>query len=309
MRQTLCFYSKRLLLEDRVFVSFRVQTAIIRAKSDQIRKRHTMDIANLDTAAVDTVVKFLRTMKKAEADFTGPMQSVAQRRNLVAFLKAGCPKIDFDKGSVVQITLPEGEALARLILGDDLITPEDIESATGIRYTDEQKAHATETMPDLEMLQAIKADGMMLVFGPPKDLNLLKVRDLDKQMFDLKKDGWYAQSEHSFSRTDKVRGGQWLIIRKTPVDRSTSKNWSEQSAMIKLGDRVPNAAEMSYALLIYQKVRDVYLLANVVVRTSSVDAYGYHVDVGGFRSPGTLLVNSWDSSSRVSLLGVASARE
>lgn len=268
-----------------------------------------MNIANLDTATVDTVAKFLRTMKKAEADFTGPMQSVAQRRNLVAFLNAGCPKINFDEGSVVQSTLPEGEELARLILGDDLITPEDIEAKTGIRYTDEQKAHAIETMPtDLETLQKIKADGMMMVFGPSEDLSLLEVRDLDNQLFYSKKDGWYAKDKEKFARTDKVRAGEWLIIRKTPVDGSTSKNWSEQSAMAKSGDRVPNAAEMSYAVTMYYKVRNVYLLKDIYVRTSSVDAGGRRVFVGHFGSGGLRVVHFWDGHRR-SDLGVASARE
>ena len=207
----------------------------------------------------------------------------------------GCPKIDSHTRSVTQPTLPEGEALARLILGDDLITPEDIESATGIRYTDEQKAHAAETMPtDLETLQAIKADGMAMVFGPSEDMSLLEVRDLDNQLFCLEKDGWYAESKHSFSRTDKVRGGQWLIIRKTPVDESTSKNWSEQSAMIKLGDRVPNAAEMSYARHSFtRRCGDVYLLANactfalrLLTRTATTSTLSSFGSVG-------LLVNSW----------------
>lgn len=255
--------------------------------------------------------KLLRTHEDegvTMAHWQKPINDIRARRNHAEYLKMGCPKVNPD-GSVVQSTLPEGEDLARLILGDDLITPEDIEAKTGIRYTDEQKAHADATMPtDLETLQAIKADGMMMVFGPSEDLSLLEVRDLDNQLFYLKKDGWYAESKHSFSRTDKVRGGQWLIIRKTPVDGLTSKNWSEQSAMIKSGDRVPNAAEMSYAVTMYYKVRNVYLLKGIYVRTSSVDADGRRVYVGDFDSDG-LYVYDWYDSSLRSNIGVASARE
>lgn len=256
--------------------------------------------------------KLLRTHEDegvTMAHWQKPIDDINARRNHAEYLKAGCPRIDFDKGTVVQSTLPESEGLARLILGDDLITPEDIEAKTGIRYTEQQKAHAVETMPtDLETLQAIKADGMMLIFGPSEDLSLLEVRDLDNRLFYSKKDGWYAKSKDSFSRTDKVRGGQWLIIRKTPVDESTSKNWSEQSAMIHQGDRFPNAAEVAYAVTTYKKVRNVYLLKGVYVRTSSVDAVGDRVCVGRFDSEGLDVDDYW-AHGRDSRLGVASARE
>ena len=77
-----------------------------------------MNIANLDTATLDTVAKFFRTMQKAGADFTGPMQDRTKRRNLAEYLENGCPKVN-NNGEVVTNQLPEGYDLARLILGDD----------------------------------------------------------------------------------------------------------------------------------------------------------------------------------------------
>ena len=240
------------------------------------------------------------------AHWQKPIDDIRARRNLAKYLKMGCPTVP--NGTVTQPTLTEGEDLARLILGDDLITPEDIEANTGIRYTDEQKAHAAETIPtDLETLQAIKAGECMVIY-PHHDMNLLEVRDLNNQLFYLKKDGWYSDDNEKFARTDKVRAGQWLIVRKTPVEGSTSKNWNEQSAMIKSGDRVPNAAEMSYAVTMYYKVRNVYLLKGIYVRTSSVDADRRRVCVGYFESDGLDVTDFWNDH-RGSDLGVASARE
>ena len=264
--------------------------------------------------------KLLRTHEDegvTMAHWQKPINDIRARRNHAEYLKMGCPKVNPD-GTVTQPTLLEGEDFARLILGVDLITPEDIETKTGIRYTDEQKAHAAKTMPtSLETLQAIKADGMMMVFGPSEDSTIINVRDFEgfSQLFYSKTGGWYAKDKEKFSRTDKVRGGQWLIIRKTPVDGSTSKNWSEQSAMIKSGDRVPNVAEMSYAVTLYYQVRNMYLLGNVVVRTSSVDAGGLRVIVGDFDSVGLgvgsngLDVDGYWDHDRHSFIGVASARE
>ena len=71
------------------------------------------------TAVLDAAAKFFRVMVKAGASleqFNAPMQSIAKRRNLVAYLKLGCPKVD---GSGVT---PSPSDLARLILGPDFIT-------------------------------------------------------------------------------------------------------------------------------------------------------------------------------------------
>jgi len=60
------------------------------------------NIAHLDTRVLDTAAKFFRTMQKVGADFTGPMQSVDKRNNLVEYLKLGCP--DVYGGGVINMT-------------------------------------------------------------------------------------------------------------------------------------------------------------------------------------------------------------
>lgn len=265
------------------------------------------NIAHLDTTALDTAAKFFRTMQKAGADFTGPMQSVAQRRNLTAYLQMGCPKID-SNGEIVTPTLPDGEDLVRLILDDDFLSSEDVAKAYGWSYTDDQLAHFTETLPDFETLMWLRSNGYMLVATPPTDTNLLQVRDFDNQLFYSKSKGWYAEGKEKFARDDVVKAGEWLMVRKEPYPDSRRKNWDEQKNLLTEVEHVPNAPEVSYAITAYFKVRGVYLLKGVYVRTSSVDADGDRVFVGRFDADGLSVGNDWGDGRR-GIFGVSSYRK
>ena len=265
------------------------------------------NIAHLDTTALDTAAKFFRTMKKAGADFTGPLQSVAKRRNLVAYLEMGCPKTNGD-GEIVTPQLPEGEDLARLILGDDYLSPEDVAKAYGWSYTDDQLENFTETLPDMEMVMWLRSNGYMLVAGPVVDSNLLQVRDFDNKVFYSKSEGWYAKDKEKFARNNVVKAGEWLMVRKEPYPNSRSKKWDEQTVLLTDVEHVPNAPEMAYAVTAYFKVRGIYLLKGVYVRTSSVDADGRRVIVGRFGSGG-LGVGGYCDDSRSDSVGVGSSRK
>jgi len=265
------------------------------------------NIAHLDTSSLDTAAKFFRIMLKAGANFTGPMQNVAQRCNLVAYLEMGCPKID-GNGEIATLQLPEGTDLAHLILGDDFLSPEDVVAAYGRTYSDEQMKHFTETLPDFETLIWFRANGYMLVATPPTEMNLLQVRDLDNKLFYSKTEGWYADERHEFSRKVVVKAGEWLAIRKEPCPNSRSKNWAEQTVLLQDVEQVPNAPEVSYAVTAYYKVRGVYLLRGVYVRTSSVDADGDRVIVGHFGDDGLYVGYYWADGRRGNI-GVASSRK
>ena len=58
------------------------------------------------------------------------------RRNLAAYSKMGCPKVN-NNGETINPTLPDGEELAYLILGDDYLSPEDVQ---GIRLELQRRA-------------------------------------------------------------------------------------------------------------------------------------------------------------------------
>jgi hypothetical protein len=205
--------------------------------------------------------------------------------------------------------LPKGYALSRLILGDDFISPEDVASAYGFSYTKDQLAQFASTLPEEKTIQWLRTNGYMLVAGPTTDLNLLGVRALDRSLFYRKNDGdsWFEDEKHTFSRTDMVRGGQWLMLRKGDVPNSRSKNWKEQASLVTSPEYVPNVAEASYGITVYRKVRGVYLLSDFYVRTSYVDADGVRVIVGYFDEQGLGVYDYWDGHRDVDL-GVSSAR-
>jgi len=259
---------------------------------------------------LDTVAKFHRLLAKEGVGpdhINTPNNSVVKRRNLADYLKKGCPKVN-DNGEVVTNQLPEGHELAHLILGDDYITAEEVATAYGVSYTDDQMEHFADTLPDMQTILWLRANGYMLVAGPSTELNLLEVRELDNKLFYSKTEGWYAENKHTFAREDKVACGEWLAIRKDEVPNSLRKTWKEQQDLITEVEHVPNASEVSYAVTAYFKVRGIYLFRGKYVRTSSVSADGLHVSVGGF-GEGGLDVNDYYDDFRVDFIGVASARK
>ncbi|MFZ2252832.1 MAG: hypothetical protein WAW13_01505 [Minisyncoccia bacterium] len=265
------------------------------------------NIAHLDTTTLDTAAKFFRTMRKAGADFTGPMQSITQRANLVEYLKLGCPKVDAT-GVVTTPSLPGGADLARILLRDDFIAPKDVASMYGFSYSEDQLAHFANTLPDFETLMWLRKNGFMLVAGPTTDLNLLGVRALNRSLFYNKNDdeAWFEEVKHTFTQADMVKGGEWLMLRKGAVPHSRSKNWGEQYMLVDDLERIPNTAEVSYGVTVYRKLCSVYLLPNFYVRTSSVDADGNLVCVGGFDELGIHIV-SYMGNDRIDFVGVSSA--
>ncbi|MEX2145313.1 MAG: hypothetical protein WD712_03035 [Candidatus Spechtbacterales bacterium] len=170
---------------------------------------------------------------------------------------------------------------ARDILGDDFISPQEIAEAIGVSYTEAQLASLTSTLPEKEVLQWARDNGFAVVAGPPSEMNLLDIHELNTDLFFEKNDPWFADKRQKFARSDTV-GTTWLVIRKDPVPNSTRKTWSEQQDQLSDNERVPNVAEATWFFTAYAKVRGIRLVPHVYVRTSSVDSGGYHVSVGDF---------------------------
>jgi hypothetical protein len=258
------------------------------------------------SGVLGTVAKLIRlTEKDVEwSHWQHPTNNVTARRNLAEYLQKGCPKVG-DNGEMVTNQLPEGHELARIILGDDYITPEEVAKAYGLSYTDEQLGHFESTLPDVETILWLRANGCMLIAGPPTEMSLLEVRELENKLFYSR---WYAKSKEKFTKTDVVQVGEWLTIRREAVQNSLDKTWEEQQDLITEVEHVPNASEVSYAVTAYFKVRGIYLLKDVYVRTSSVDADGNHVCVGIFDEGGLSVNHDWDDN-RLSYIGISSARK
>ena len=260
--------------------------------------------------ALGALAKVFRTSEKEGVVWSHWQRIIDNRTarcNHAEYLKLGCPKVK-GNGEVVTSQLPEGYDLARLILGDDFLSPEDMAKAYGWSYSDEQMANFANTLPDFDTLMWLKSTGSMLQATPPNNINLLHVRDLDNQLFYSKSEGWYAEGQHTFSREDVVKAGQWLMVRKEPYANSRKKTWDEQKNLLTDVEHVPNAPEVSYAVTAYYKVRDVYLLKGVYVRTSSVDADGGRVVVGNGGVDGLNVLRCYDGF-RLDNLGVSSSRK
>lgn len=197
--------------------------------------------------------------------------------------------------------------LAKSILSSDFISPEEIATARGVTYTDEQLAKFGDTLPAKEMLEWCRDNGMMLVAGPPKAMSLLDIRAIKTDYFYSKEGGWYTENKQKLAQGDKAES-IWIALRKEPVADSLGKNWSQQSELIALPKTVPNAAETVWGLTTYKAVRGIYLLPNLCVRTSSLGSDGRRVDVGSFDAGGLGIRSYWDGD-RYDSLGLASARK
>ena len=223
----------------------------------------------------------------------------------------------FEKGGEFQTYIVAGIArftakapnydLAKTILGKDFISPQEIATARGLTYTDEQLAKFGDMLPAQGVLEWCRDNGMMLVAGPPKSMSLLDVRSVKADYFYSKEGGWYADKAQKFAKNDKAEA-VWIAFRKEPVADSLDKNWAEQSDLVSEPMSVPNAAEAVWCLTTYKAVRGVYLLPNLYVRTSSLGSDGRCVYVGGFGAGGLDVSSCWDDV-RGSRLGVSASRK
>lgn len=198
---------------------------------------------------------------------------------------------------------------ARLILGDNVIFPDEIAKACGLQYTKDQLRHFAETLPSKEVLRILKANNFALVAGPPSPMSLLDILEIESEDLSFSEmDGWHKrwfEEDQKFAKNDKTPT-EWLAIRKEPVPGSMKRNWNEQLDLIKAKERVPNASEMSWFLTIFFKVRvGVRLFKLVRVRTLSVDSDGDQIYIG-YGSNGLSVDGDW-SGDRDDGVGVASA--
>lgn len=198
-----------------------------------------------------------------------------------------------------------GYDFARVVLRDDFIAPEDVMATRDMPYSDEQLAVFEATLPPPEIIAWLYHNRYILVAGPPRALSLLDVRSNDENLFFTSSDGWYADADEQFSRDDIV-GPVWLAIRKSSVPNSTDRTWSEQLALLSANERVPNAAEIAWALTTYNKVHGVNLMVKVHVRTLSVVSGGSHVGIINFDS-GDLSIMDFGDDYRDDRIGISSA--
>ncbi len=244
-----------------------------------------------------------RALKEINPDKDGLQRLIERGGEFQAYVVAGINRFTSK--------LPD-YTLARTILGKDFISADQIATARGLTYTEDQLIDLGKRLPDQATLEAIRDAGMMLVAGPPTAMSMLDIRAIHADYFyskgpDKDDSGWYDKANEKFVRNDKAKP-VWIALRKEPVDDSLSKNWSEQEALVKTPLSVPNATEATWGLTTYKAVNDDYLLEDIYVRTSSFGSGGARVFVGPFDSDGLRVSCYWDDF-RFSVLGVSASRK
>jgi hypothetical protein len=270
------------------------------------------NIATLADASdvADTIAKHVRLLGKegiSWEDYIRPMNDRTARKNLAAFIKARYPKLPTTKNEAAIETV-SGYELARLILGTDFITPEEVVATArlGIVYSEDQLDEFAQTLPSVETLAWCRANDFMVVPTSPTPLSLLQIRDLKPEYFYAKTGGWYANEKERFSR-DMKTGSGWLMLRKGALPNSFNARFDNQMKLLSTVEYVPSDAEVEWGVTTYKAVRGVFLLPNFYVKTSSIDSDGARVDVG-VSEDGGLHVNDWYDMPG-SDIGLASARK
>ena len=189
---------------------------------------------------------------------------------------------------------------AREIMGRNFFGIEEVIKHFGVNPTRQQLAALSEIPFSEPVLEQSKDTHVLVAVFP---LSILEIRGkVDSKLF-------YDQSWYNKESFAKERGEvSWQLVRKTPVDDSTSKNWQEQQALIAKDDEVPSARVMVYTIVGHYLATGERLFEHIYVRTSSVVSVGLRVCVGGFGSFGLGVGYFWDAS-RLDRLGVSSARK
>ncbi len=194
---------------------------------------------------------------------------------------------------------------ARQLLGLDFISPEEIIAARGLRYSEEQIADLYRTLPGRGTLEWLQSNGYTLVAGPPHEVSLVNIHS--RFLFAGNGGDWRTNARESFARDEKV-SCRWYMLRKEWVPDSTGKMWSEQVPLLQSDETVPTAIEILWGLTSHKAVRQTYLISDMFLRTSSLDADGDHVYVARGNEDG-FSISGWSDNERSDRLGLACARE
>lgn len=189
---------------------------------------------------------------------------------------------------------------AREIMGRNFFGVEEAIQYFGVNPTRQQTLALSEIPFSEAVLQEAKDTHVLVAVFP---FSVLEIRGkVDSKLF--YDQSWYNKESFAKERSE----ASWQLVRKTPVDNSTSKNWQEQQALIGEEDEVPTAQVMVYTIIGHYLVTGERLFEHIYVCTSSVASGGHRVGVGRFDSGGLSVGYYW-VGSRVDRLGVSSARK
>ncbi|MEK7150715.1 MAG: hypothetical protein AAB783_00750 [Patescibacteria group bacterium] len=263
-------------------------------------------IATLNPSDVlDTTAKFFRLLEREGVEWTHyrlPIDSKEARGNLAEYLKRGCPDLTADPVPVAMPTaIPPQWERARAIMGTNMFGLEEAIRHFGVRPS-QQELEALVTIPfSEEVLTACRETHVLVVIFP---FSILEIRSKVARKLFWKTD-WY--NNQAFAKEHGEVG--WHLIRKTPIDNSTSKTWPEQQALLVETEETPKARVMVYTIIGHFLATGERLFERIYVRCVDLDSDGSRVYVGSFDAGGLYVDDIvWDGH-RYGGIGVASARK
>ena len=247
------------------------------------------------TMSVHNEHEFLLRLEKAGLNEDRSQKVIGSKDNVLA------EKIIrlIDNGGFEPTT---SQKLARDIMGKNFFGVEEAIKYFGLNPTKQQLTALSEIPWNKAVLEECKDTHVLIAILP---LSILEIRGkVEHKLFYSHEDAWY--NKESFEKSKGELG--WQLIRKTPVENSTSKMWQDQQALLGKTDETPKAQVMVYTIIGHFLATGVRLFENVYVRCSDVDSDGRRVGVGDFDSKG-LVVNSLSDGHCYDHLGLSSARK
>lgn len=190
---------------------------------------------------------------------------------------------------------------AREIMGKNFFGVEEAITHFGVNPSKQQSAYLAEVPFNESTLEACKNTHVLVAVFP---LSLLDIRGACKDQGLFYNQDWY--NKQAFAKEKGEVG--WQLIRKTPVNDSTSKTWDEQNKLLGKEDEVPTVRALVYTMIGHYKATGERLFEKVWVRCSDLDSDGFRVFVGYFGAKGLYVVYFWDDY-RFDNLGLSSARK
>ncbi len=191
---------------------------------------------------------------------------------------------------------------AREIMGKNFFGIEEAIKHFGINPSRQQISALSEIPFSEETLIECESTHILVAVFP---LSILEVRGkVERNLFYGHEDAWYNNEKFAKERGEAA----WQLVRKTPVENSTSKTWDEQQTLLGKDDETPKAQVMVYATIGHYLATGERLFENVYVRCSDLDSGGGRVSVGVFVSGGLGVGYCW-VGYRGDGLGLSSARK
>lgn len=193
---------------------------------------------------------------------------------------------------------------AREIMGKNMFGIEEAIKHFGVNSTKPQLAYLAEIPFSEEVLEVCKKTHVLVAVFP---MSILDIRaKFGKQQ---KPPMFYVQDwcDNQAFAQDKGQVN-WQLVRKEPIVNSTSRNWSEQQALLSKEEETPKAQVMVHTIIGHFLATGERLFEKVYVRCVDIDSDGHHVVVGGIGAEG-ISFNLWQDYNRRDNVGVSSARK